>query len=170
MKKRLREVGALILTVTVTFISYAVALPAHAGSALTAGNIVALSNQDRAGAGTGALTYDAALSRAAQAKANDMAANGYFAHVDPQGRQPWYWMKKAGYYYTSAGENLAVNFSDADTLNSAWMNSPLHKANIMSSKYSRIGIGIAHGTYQGKPATFVVQFFAKPYATKVAVL
>jgi uncharacterized protein YkwD len=167
MKKRLRETFALVLTITVTFISYALAVPAQAQTPLTSGAIVALANQDRAGL-AGRLVEDSALDRAAQLKANDMAARGYFSHVDPSGNAPWMWFKKVGYYYWSAGENLAINFDDAQTLNNAWMNSPLHKANIVNSSYSRIGIGIAHGTYQGRPATFIVQFFADPYLSKLA--
>ena len=42
------------------------------------------------------------------------------------------------------------------------MASPKHHANIVKPQYTRIGIGIAHGTFEGQETTFVVQFFAKP--------
>lgn len=170
MNKRLREIFALILTVTVTFISFATALPAQAASPLSARTIVALANTDRTNLGVRTVVEDAALDRAAQLKANDMAARGYFSHVDPSGNQPWVWFKKVGYYYWGAAENLAINFDNSQSLNTAWMNSPSHRANLVNGSYSRMGIGIAHGMYNGKPTTFVVQFFANPYlGGKVAV-
>jgi len=128
------------------------------------GVLATLTNEDRTNAGIQALTEDAHLARAAQMKAEDMAAKGYFAHVDPEGRQPWYWFKQAGYDYTYAGENLAVNFTDSQDVEEAWMNSPTHHANIVKAQYTRIGIGVAKGVYKGEETTFVVQFFATPRA------
>lgn len=128
------------------------------------GVLATLTNEDRARVGIATLTEDAHLARAAQMKAEDMAARGYFAHVDPEGRQPWYWLQQAGYEYTYAGENLAVNFTDSRDVQQAWMNSPTHHANIVKAEYSRIGIGVARGTYKGNDTTFVVQFFATPKA------
>lgn len=129
------------------------------------GVLATLTNEDRAAAGVSPLTQDEHLARAAQMKADDMAARGYFAHVDPEGRQPWYWFDKTGYDYTYAGENLAVNFSDSEDVEKAWMNSPTHRANIEKGQYTRVGFGVAQGMYQGKETTFVVQFFATPRAT-----
>lgn len=128
------------------------------------GVLATLTNKDRAEAGLAMLTEDPALARAAQMKADDMAAKGYFSHVDPDGNQPWIWFDKAGYDYAYAGENLAVNFTDSEDVQKAWMNSPTHHANIVKRQYTRIGIGVAQGTYQGKETTFVVQFFATPRA------
>ncbi|HEY1041980.1 MAG TPA: CAP domain-containing protein, partial [Candidatus Paceibacterota bacterium] len=129
------------------------------------GVLATLTNQDRAKAGIPALEEDAHLARAAQLKAEDMAAKGYFSHVDPEGRQPWYWLDHVGYPYSYAGENLAVNFTDSEDVQEAWMNSPTHHANIVKSQYTRIGIGVAQGTYQGRETTFVVQFFSTPRAS-----
>lgn len=126
------------------------------------GVLATLTNQDRVKSGIRALQPDAHLAQAAQMKAEDMAAKGYFSHVDPEGRQPWHWFDKAGYQYTYAGENLAVNFTDSEDVQEAWMNSPTHHANIVKAQYTRIGIGVAQGMYQGKATTFVVQFFATP--------
>ena len=128
------------------------------------GVLATLTNEDRKENGAGELMTDALLAKAAQMKADDMAAKGYFAHVDPEGRAPWYWLQKAGYAYTYAGENLAVDFVDSEDVEVAWMNSPTHRANIVKPQYTRIGIGTARGTYQGKETTFVVQFFATPKA------
>ncbi len=107
------------------------------------------------------------LAAAALRKANDMASKGYFSHASPDGRQPWDFMKEAGYDFRYAGENLAVHFYDSSDVVSAWMASPSHKANIVKPVYTEIGVGVATGVYEGKQTTFVVQFFGTPKA-KVA--
>ena len=124
--------------------------------------LVALANADRAAQGVGALTESALLNVAAQKKADDMARQGYFAHTAPDGTAPWKWFTSVGYYFTRAGENLAMNFEDPQKLESAWMASPTHRANILKATYTHLGVGVARGTYLGRPVTFVVQFFATP--------
>ncbi len=128
-----------------------------------------LTNADRAASGHLALTHDPVLARAAQKKAEDMAAKGYFAHVSPEGKTPWYWLEAVGYNYTYAGENLAVDFTDSIDVEEGWMSSPAHYANIVKSEYTQIGIGTAQGVYQGKETTFVVEFFAAlPNETEIS--
>jgi hypothetical protein len=122
--------------------------------------LTALANADRAAQGLPAVAEDSLLDQAAQAKANDMAQQGYFAHVSPSGKTPWYWLDQVGYPYTYAGENLAVDFTDSTDVEQAWMNSPMHRANILKQEYTHVGIGVAQGMYQGKEVTFVAQFFA----------
>lgn len=111
------------------------------------------------------LAVNQLLVEAANKKAEDMANKGYFSHITPDGKAPWYWLDLVGYKYSYAGENLAVNFSESDQVLSAWMQSPLHKANIIKKEYTQIGIGTAQGIYQGQRVTFVVQFFASPTTT-----
>lgn len=124
--------------------------------------VVEATNQERLALGLTELKNNDLLKKAAQAKAEDMAKKGYFAHVTPDGKSPWYWMDQVGYKYKSAGENLAVNFDYSRDVVNAWMNSPTHKANVVKAKYQEIGIGIAEGFYQGRPTVFVVQMFGTP--------
>ncbi|MES2135352.1 MAG: CAP domain-containing protein [Patescibacteria group bacterium] len=131
-------------------------------AAVLPGVLTALTNNDRATNGVGALVEEPLLTVAAQKKATDMAEKGYFSHVTPDGKTPWYWLDLVGYKYTYAGENLAVNFTDSKDVEDAWMKSPTHRANIVKSEFTRIGIGTAQGVYEGKDVTFVVQFFATP--------
>jgi uncharacterized protein YkwD len=131
--------------------------------------VVALTNADRKAAGISTLQEDPLLDLAAQKKANDMAARGYFSHLSPEGQAPWQWLSSVGYYFQRAGENLALDFSDAKSLESAWMQSPMHRANLLKDNYTRVGVGIAHGMYNGKQSTFIVQFFATPYGTATAL-
>ncbi len=128
-----------------------------------------LTNTDRSAQGLGQLEYDSRLSKAAQEKANDMAINGYFSHVSPTGKTPWYWLDQMGYKYDYAGENLAVNFTDSQDVQTAWMNSPSHRDNILKREYTKSAIAVSQGMYQGQPVTFVVQLFAKPSATSFPV-
>lgn len=131
------------------------------------GVLVTLTNEDRAAKGVPGVIEDAILNAAAQAAAEDMAANGYFAHVSPDGKDPWYWLDQAGYRYSYAGQNLAVNFVDSENVQSAWMESPTHRANILKPEYTHVGFGTANGMYEGQMTTFVVEFFAAPAPTSV---
>ena len=124
--------------------------------------LVTLSNDQRADDALPTLTRNATLDAAAQLKANDMAEKGYFAHESPEGLTPWHWFGVAGYNYAYAGENLAVLFSDSEDVVRAWMNSPGHRANILGSHYTEIGIGTAKGIYKGVPTVFVAQLFGTP--------
>lgn len=126
--------------------------------------LVDLANDDRKDEDLGTLTVNPKLVAAAQAKADDMAAKGYFAHTSPDGRSSWSWFKDQGYSFAYAGENLAVNFSDSADVEEAWMDSPTHRANILNGKFTEIGIATAVGEYKGKKTTFVVQMFGTPSA------
>ncbi len=133
--------------------------PSSQVGAVVASVLVDLANTDRSGEGLASLTQSETLQKAAQMKADDMAAKSYFAHQSPDGKSPWHWFKQAGYTFRFAGENLAVYFSDSSELEKAWMNSPLHRANIMNSRFTEVGIALAHGTYEGYDTTYVVQMF-----------
>ena len=131
-------------------------------ASVVAAVLVDLANKDRSENKLGGLKINPVLAKAAQLKADDMAAKSYFAHTSPTGVEPWHWFEEAGYKFSYAGENLAVDFSDSSAVNSAWMNSPMHRANILDQHYTEIGIATAQGFYQGRPTTFVVQEFGKP--------
>lgn len=160
-------IGALV----VLFLVSAIPLSANAqvvSSRLDVSTLVALTNADRSAHTIRTLAEDALLNKAAQKKADDMAARGYFSHFGPDGKSAWRWFTSVGYYYTSAGENLAMNFNTAQSIEDAWMLSPTHRANILKKSFTRVGIGISRGIYQGKETTFVVQFFATPATFSVA--
>lgn len=131
-------------------------------AAVIQSEIITLTNEERLHNNAGVLTENTTLDAAAQAKANDMAAKGYFAHQSPDGRQPWDFISAAGYRYQYAGENLAVRFVDSKDVVDAWMESPTHRANIVKPAYTQIGVAMAQGMYKGQEATFVVQYFATP--------
>jgi hypothetical protein len=61
-----------------------------------------------------------------------------------------------------------VNFTDTRQLVDAWLASPTHRDNIVRPEYTDIGIGMATGTYKGREAMFVVQFFGRPREAPLA--
>ncbi|MDZ4226309.1 MAG: CAP domain-containing protein, partial [Patescibacteria group bacterium] len=136
-------------------------------AAVLPGEVVALTNLERGFNNIATVKENTLLTRAAEAKARDMAGKGYFAHVGPDGKEPWAWVREAGYTYQSAGENLAVRFNESEDVVRAWMASPGHRANIVKPSYTEIGVGVAQGTYKGAPATFVVQYFGRPSVVPV---
>ncbi len=131
-------------------------------ASVIASQVMSLTNDARAAQKDVPLTDNKQLDAAAQAKANDMAAKGYFSHQSPDGKTPWDFISASGYNYQYAGENLAVRFIDSKDVVNAWMASPTHRANIMKPVYRETGIGIAQGLYKGSSATFVVQYFCTP--------
>ncbi|MEK7626797.1 MAG: CAP domain-containing protein [Patescibacteria group bacterium] len=131
--------------------------------------LVSETNGSRQSSNLFSLKESGLLNVAAKMKAEDMASKGYFAHVSPDGVDPWYWINKAGYKYSYAGENLAINFSDSDDVIKAWLNSPAHRDNILNAHFTEIGIGIAKGMYEGKETVFIAQMFGKPVKSQVSV-
>lgn len=144
-------------------------LPSHSlySSAITPSNVAALTNESRRTLGLSELSYNLTLAAAAQAKADDMLLHQYFAHKSPSGRTPWSWIREAGYAYLHAGENLAIHFDTAEGVVGGWLASPSHRANIVNDQYGEIGIGVAIGTFEGHPATVVVQMFGAPKDARV---
>jgi len=126
--------------------------------------LLAETNGDRTSQHKPALQMNVALTAAAQAKANDMAKRNYWSHVTPDGKQPWSFIKSAGYQYEAAGENLAYGFGSSDQVMTAWMHSPEHRANILDGDYQDVGFATANvANYQGTgPETIVVAMYGEP--------
>lgn len=162
--KNLLAYSAVIVGLKILLVVLPAVLPTDLlySSSITEGNIITLTNQTRAGAGLHPLTANAKLSGAAQARANDMMAQQYFSHTGPDGSRAWSWIRGAGYAYKHAGENLALYFDTAESVHSGWLASPSHRANILSDKYTEIGVGVVQGAFEGYPTFLVVQFFGAP--------
>lgn len=131
-------------------------------SDITVQDVVVQTNQKRTELGLHPLTLNTQLSAAALAKAQDMLDNQYWAHTSPSGKQPWDFMKAANYHYRVAGENLARDFYHTSDMVAAWMASPTHKDNILSSQYQQIGVAVVDGRLEGFETTLVVQMFGTP--------
>ncbi len=133
-------------------------------STITQNRIVELVNIERRARGLNELRINPLLEAAAKMKLQDMIDKNYFDHNAPDGTPPWVWFKKAGYIYTYAGENLAINFVEAEEVHKAWMESKSHRENILNPNYKEIGVAVGVGNIDGSPATLVVQFFGTTFA------
>ncbi|MBT2639479.1 CAP domain-containing protein [Bacillus sp. ISL-39] len=110
--------------------------------------VVELTNQERAKNGLKPLALDTELSKVAREKSRDMQNKGYFSHTSPTYGSPFDMMKKFGISYRSAGENIAMGQRTPEEVVNAWMNSSGHRANILNSSYTHIGVGhVATGNY-----------------------
>lgn len=110
--------------------------------------VVELVNAERAKYGLSPLTLSAELCAGARVKSQDMAQNNYFSHNSPTYGSPFDMMKQFGITYRSAGENIAKGYSTPEAVVNGWMNSEGHRANILDSGYTTIGVGyVANGNY-----------------------
>jgi len=110
--------------------------------------MLAMVNEERRAAGLKPVAADPELTGVGRAHSADMFARGYFAHVSPDGLDPFERMRRAGVTYRTAGENLAL----APTLKIAHtglMNSPRHRDNILNPDFGRLGIGIMDSGNRG---------------------
>ncbi len=157
---------ALTFYVTVLFIFkasvgifvFAYPQPAFYASA-NVEEILRLTNEERAKVGVAPLSLNPLLNQSALLKTNDMFSQQYFAHVSPQGVEPWYWFDHTGYHYTYAGENLAIGFETSEGVHQAWMNSAGHRDNILNPNYKEIGIAVVYGQFEGNYTTLITQHF-----------
>lgn len=129
---------------------------------ITPSSIVSLTNLARQQRNIGTLKANPLLARAAESKANDMIRQQYFAHVSPKGVTPWTWFKQAGYSYSYAGENLALDFVSGEDVIAAWLKSPTHRSNLLGAKYKDIGVAVVTGQINGATSLVVVQMFGAP--------
>jgi uncharacterized YkwD family protein/spore coat assembly protein SafA len=107
--------------------------------------VIRLVNRERRERGLNELTYDWELCRVARIKSQDMKDNGYFSHTSPTYGSPFQMMKNFGIRYKSAGENIAKGQPSPEAVVKAWMNSSGHRANILNSSFTHIGVGYASG-------------------------
>lgn len=116
------------------------------------------------------LRLSTALTTSAREHSQEMATKGYFAHESADGSAFWKRIKlvypqgSGGYW--SVGENLLWSSPDVDPSGALklWMNSPEHRANILSPNWREVGISALHadaapGAFQGLDVTIVTTDF-----------
>lgn len=126
-------------------------------------DFLAYTNQIRVERGRSPLRLNDRLNQAARAKVMDMVEIGYWDHFRPgDGKTPWSFIREKGYAYRSAGENLALGFSATTEITDAWLESPAHAANVLSSKYQDVGFSsILVKDQDGKVVIMTVQMFGE---------
>ncbi len=128
-------------------------------------------NAERSRHGLGPLKLNRRLSAAATAHAADMDARNYFSHDSLDGGSFVDRIRRAGYLSGArswkVGENLAWGSHERSTpgaITQSWMKSPGHRANILSSSFREIGIGVVNGAPQAgisPAATYATSFGAR---------
>jgi uncharacterized YkwD family protein/spore coat assembly protein SafA len=107
--------------------------------------VVRLVNEIRNKNGLKPLSEDWQLSRVARYKSQDMKDKKYFSHTSPTYGSPFQMMKRFGITYRSAGENIAKGYASPKAVVDGWMNSSGHRANILNSSFTHIGVGYVSG-------------------------
>ncbi|WP_030300388.1 CAP domain-containing protein [Streptomyces katrae] len=118
-----------------------------------AAEVVALVNKERAKAGCSALTVNAKLTDAALKHSQDMAAHANMSHTGSDGSDPGQRITRAGYSWTTYGENVAYGYTTPEQVMTGWMNSPGHRENILNCAFKEIGVALA------QPNSFWTQDF-----------
>jgi uncharacterized protein YkwD len=148
---------ALVLGLLIT--SFAAPAASAASSPWTISDaeqaMVDLLNADRTAAGLVPVQVDARLMAIARARSTDMATQHYFSHTQPDGRNVFDILSAQGITWYGGGEIIAWNNYptlelSAPNANSQWMNSPGHKAIVVSSTLNYIGVGLAIDASNGK--------------------
>jgi uncharacterized protein YkwD len=99
-------------------------------------------NDERRRNGLPQLELDSELSDAAVEHVEDMAQYRYFEHTSPAGVTPWDRMRRHGCFFSYAGENIALAGSGPEAARALYK-SPPHRANILSPRFTRVGIGVS---------------------------
>ncbi len=138
-------------------------------SELIQNEVYSLININRADNNVPVLSMNDKLNEIARKKAEDMIKQNYFAHKNPDGKMIWDMIGRGEYPYLYVGENLAINFTSAQSVSSALMLSASHRKNILNPKYSEIGVAVVAGEINGKKTNVLVQLFAYPKAVTAAL-
>ena len=126
-------------TLTV-FLLFAATLSAQAD---LESQVIELVNIERVANNLPPLLYNEALTNAARLHSQDMGDNNYFSHTSQDGTAFNQRIVNAGYDYNNCGENIAAGYPTPEDVVNGWMNSPGHRANILSPEYCDIGVGYA---------------------------
>jgi len=130
---------------------------------LTQTGVIEWTNLQREKYGLPSLKESAKLNLGAELKVQDMFQNQYFGHESPSGEGVADLAENFTYKFLAIGENLALgNFQNDKALVDGWMNSPGHRANILSSSYQEIGVAVGEGIFEGKTIWLAVQNFGLP--------
>ncbi|MBV9123037.1 MAG: CAP domain-containing protein [Planctomycetes bacterium] len=135
--------------------------------------IFTLTNQFRQEQGRAQLKENPALAKAAQYFAEYMARTDKFSHTADD-KQPWDRAVRYGYQYCVVAENIGYEYSSAgfstqelgQAFITGWKNSPHHRANMLDTDLTEIGIGVAHSSETGR--FYAVQDFGRPKSAMVS--
>lgn len=117
-----------------------------AGGSTAELDVFQLTNQERQARGLYPYAWNDLLADAARAHSQDMGTRNFFSHTNPDGKTPGDRIRDAGYNWSYCGENIAAGQTTAAEVVQGWMNSPGHRANILSTDFCDLGVGYAYVT------------------------
>ncbi len=120
--------------------------------------ILELTNKEREKEKLPALKPNARLFQAARAHSQNMANQDWMLH-ELDGKGPGERIGAAGYRHHGYSENIAYGIRDLEKIMKMWMDSEVHRANILDKRRQEIGIGIA---YNERDRPYYTQVFATP--------
>lgn len=121
--------------------------------------VVRLVNRERTSRGLKPLSNNWELERIARYKSQDMVNKNYFSHTSPTYGSPFTMMQNFGVKFSAAGENIAMGQKTPAEVVNSWMNSPGHRANILGTSYTQIGVGLAKNN---NGVCYWTQMFIRP--------
>lgn len=148
---RARAAALIVCLMAALGVAVIDAPPADAATG-NAASVFALTNTQRTDAGLRPLISNMALDAAAQAWAQQLADSCTFSHSSGA----WRSARTSAVGWSQTGENIAAGQSSATAVVTAWMNSAGHRANILDSRYTGLGVGFATGSCY---TTYWVQIF-----------
>lgn len=153
--------GAVFLF-ALQFLFFFVVFPSHV-LAYSSDDILVAVNSVRNDNGLPLLTKNEQLKVSANLKFADIKKYQYWSHDNPKTGKKWLeFIRESGYRY-GAGENLARGFNSVEDVITAWLNSPSHRKNLLSSKFNSVGITSGTINYSDKAQDVVVlEFGATP--------
>lgn len=121
--------------------------------------ILRLTNEERQSAGLNPVAGCSRLATAALLHSNRMLEGQFFAHDDPgTGTKIVDRIRSTGYLDSangwSVGENIAMGYSTANATMVGWMNSPGHRANILTPGFTHLGVGVSIGIWEAWRGTY----------------
>ncbi|MGW1676604.1 CAP domain-containing protein [Saccharopolyspora sp. NPDC002376] len=102
-----------------------------------------LTNNARAGAGCPPLRLNANLNEAAAEHSADMAHQNHFEHTGSDGSDPADRTQAAGYPGNYIGENIAAGYDSPTAVFQKWMETAVHRGNILDCEFTDLGVGHA---------------------------
>ncbi|WP_026581541.1 CAP domain-containing protein [Bacillus sp. J33] len=115
-----------------------------------------LANKERTRKGLKPLMMDSILAGAAKQKSKDMMKFEYVSHNSPTYGNPTKMLRNQQISFLKVKENIGAGYRNADAMFSAWMNSSIHRANILNNRATHIGVGYVQGGLHGHYWTILI--------------
>lgn len=135
--------------------------PTPSGDVSVEAELLALINAERTSRGLPPLVQASELTQAARRHSQDMANNNFFSHTGSDGSTAGERISDAGYNWWTYGEIIAAGYPDAESAVAGWMNSPGHRAIILSEAYTEFGAG-----YATNPSSNYTRYYTVDFGTR----